>query len=364
MINLFDHSISSLSRLFASWDEPSYRATQVVRWIHQQRVTNIDLMTNLSKSLRKRLSDLCTLALPEIAYEKISGDGTIKWLVRLADGNCIEAVYIPEKTRATLCISSQVGCALNCSFCSTGKEGFSRNLTTGEIISQLWLAVGRVAELELDRRITNVVMMGMGEPLLNFSALIPALELMLDDNAYGLSKYRVTVSTSGVLPAMVQLAEAVPVSLAVSLHAPTNALRDELVPINKKYPLEQLIPFCKTYFAGQPKRAVTYEYVMLAGVNDSLAHADKLLRLLKGSSAKMNLIPFNPFDRTRYQTSSLAVITAFQERLMQGGLMTWVRKTRGDDVDAACGQLAGQITDKTGRHQRWLATGKLVPDTQ
>ncbi len=359
--NILDYSLEALVQLFADWGEPRYRAVQVVQWVHQRAVTDFAQMTNLSLSLREKLAAAFCIALPEIAYEKQSQDGTIKWLLRLHDGNCIETVFIPETTRGTLCVSSQVGCALNCTFCSTGKEGFNRNLSLGEIIGQLWLARQQLLALSVTQKVTNVVMMGMGEPLLNYDQVLPALKLMLDDNAYGLSKYRVTVSTSGVVPAMKRLQQDIPVALAVSLHAPNNALRAQLVPLNKKYPLEVLMPVCKQYFAGAAKREVTYEYVMLAGVNDSLQQADELVALLKGSQAKVNLIPFNPFDRAQYKTSPWPVIEAFQRRLMAGGIMTWVRKTRGDDVDAACGQLAGKITDRTGRHKRWLATGKVVP---
>lgn len=359
--NLFDFSIQGLSQLFKSWDEPAYRATQVIQWLHQRGESSFDAMTNLSKSLRQKMQAELVVSTPEVAYEHASQDGTIKWLLRLHDGNCIETVFIPEKTRGTLCISSQVGCALNCSFCATGKEGFNRNLSSGEIIAQLWMARAQLQKRGSTQKITNVVMMGMGEPLLNYDPVLSALQLMLDDNAYGLSKYRVTVSTSGVVPGIVKLQKDLPVALAVSLHAPNNALRNQLVPLNKKYPLEELIPLCKQYFKDAPKREVTYEYVMLKGVNDSIEHADQLIKLLGGSAAKMNLIPFNPFDRAQYSTSSWDQIERFQRRLMAGGLMTWVRKTRGDDVDAACGQLAGNIQDRTGRHARWLATGKVVP---
>tara|TARA_A100001015_G_C15044306_1_gene742371 strand:- start:4680 stop:5798 length:1119 start_codon:yes stop_codon:yes gene_type:complete len=361
LINLLDYSAAGLRQLMQEWGEPAYRANQIIHWVHHESVNCFEQMTNLSKSFRQRLQNEACLYFPEIAYEHVSQDGTIKWLLRLNDGNSIEAVFIPEKTRGTLCISSQVGCALNCSFCATGKEGFNRNLSAGEIIAQLWVARKQLSVLNIDRKITNVVMMGMGEPLLNYDNLLSSLDLMLDDNAYGLSKYRVTVSTSGVLPMMEKLKKDSPVALAVSLHAANNSLRNELVPINKKYPLEKLIPFCKGYFAGQKKREVTYEYVMLAGVNDSMQDADQLVALLANSPAKINLIPFNSFARCGYTCSSAGVVEAFQRRLIKGGLMTWVRKTRGDDVAAACGQLAGDIADRTGRHKRWLATGKLVP---
>lgn len=360
-INLFNYSFEGLAAVFADWGEPAYRADQVIQWMHQRAVINVNDMTDLSKSLRSHLSEHATVELPEIAYQQQATDGTIKWLIRLSDGNCIETVYIPESTRATLCISSQVGCALNCSFCATGKEGFNRNLTTAEIIGQLWLARARLKELNIDQRISNVVMMGMGEPMLNYDPVLASLELMLNDKAYGLSKYRVTVSTSGVVPAMLKLKQDLPVALAVSLHAPNNALRNQLVPINRKYPIETLISVCKSYFPAQSKRQVTYEYVMLDGINDQMEHADQLLKLLKGSAAKMNLIPFNDFEKSGHTSSSAAQIAAFQQRLMKGGLMTWVRKTRGEDVAAACGQLAGDIQDRTGRHARWLKTGKLVP---
>jgi 23S rRNA (adenine2503-C2)-methyltransferase len=358
--NLVDYSAQRLKQLFAEWGQPSYRATQVVQWLHQHRVTDFLAMTNLSLSLREKLKDYFVIQFPEIAYERRSKDGTIKWLLRLNDGNKIETVYIPEAKRATLCISSQVGCTLNCSFCATGKEGFNRNLSLGEIIGQLWMAISQLETLSINQKITNVVMMGMGEPLLNYDAVLPALELMLSDRAYGLSKYRVTVSTSGVIPQMLRLQQDIPVALAVSLHAPNDALRNTLVPINKKYSLDQLIPLCRDYFKGSTQREVTYEYVMLDGINDQLQHADELIMLLKDSPAKVNLIPFNPFDRTRYKTSPRVVVERFQRRLVKAGILTWIRKTRGDDVDAACGQLAGQIKDRTGRHSRWLATGKLV----
>jgi 23S rRNA (adenine2503-C2)-methyltransferase len=359
--NLLDYSPQDLMTLFAEWQQPSYRATQVIQWLHQRGVCDFDQMTNLSLALRQQLKDHFVIRPLEIAFERVSNDGTIKWLLRLHDGNKIETVYIPEKTRGTLCVSSQVGCTLNCSFCATGKEGFNRNLSLGEIIGQLWLARVQLEKLGVKQAITNVVMMGMGEPLLNYDAVLPALRLMLSDHAYGLSKYRVTLSTSGVIPGMKKLQQDIPVALAVSLHAANNELRNELVPINKKYPLEQLMPLCQQYFDTK-QREVTYEYVMLDGVNDQLKHAKELIHWLKNTPAKVNLIPFNPFDKTRYQTSPREVIESFQRRLVNAGIPTWIRKTRGDDVDAACGQLAGQIKDRTGRHQRWLATGQLVTD--
>lgn len=353
-VNLLNYDHAGMQQLFLTIDESRFRATQLIKWIHQSGLTNFDEMTNLSKSLRSKLHDVADIKLPEIAYEKISQDGTFKWLLRLSDGNCIETVYIPEHDRGTLCVSSQVGCALNCSFCSTGKEGFNRNLSIAEIIGQVWLAVRRV-------KVTNVVMMGMGEPLLNYDNVIAAMNLMLDDQSYGLSKHRVTLSTSGVVPKILELKSDSPVSLAVSLHAPTNDIRSELVPLNKKYPLEELIPVCKHYFANEPRRSVMFEYVMLDGVNDSLTQAKQLIRLLDNMPCKVNLIPFNPFPKANYKTSSEAAITAFQERLMGAGINTRVRRTRGDDIDGACGQLAGEIKDRTGRHERWQRMGRLVP---
>lgn len=354
-INLLNLSRSALSDFVIECGEPAYRAKQLAQWLHQYRVSDFDAMTNISKSFRQRLKENASITPPEILHEHIAKDGTCKWLLRLADGNAIETVFIPEKTRGTLCVSSQVGCALNCSFCATGKEGFNRNLSLAEIIGQVWVATQHY-------KITNVVMMGMGEPLLNYDAVVAALEWMLDDNAYGLSKYRVTVSTSGVLPQMAALKKDLPVSLAVSLHAPNNTLRNKLVPLNKKYPLEMLIPACRDYFPKRSKQKILFEYVMLSGVNDTQQHAKELIRLLNGVPCKINLIPFNPFSGTTYQTSPDAVVEAFHARLVSAGFNTRVRRRRGDDIDAACGQLAGDFKDRTGRHVRWLKTGQLVPE--
>jgi 23S rRNA (adenine2503-C2)-methyltransferase len=275
--------------------------------------------------------------------------------MKLECGNCIETVYIPEAKRGTLCVSSQVGCALNCSFCSTGKQGFNRNLTTAEIIGQVWLAVRALSKQQgaHDKRVTNVVMMGMGEPLLNFDNVVSAMNIMMDDFSYGLSKRRVTLSTSGIIPEMERLRELSPVSLAVSLHAPNDTLRNELVPVNKKYPLAQLMDICARYFANEPKRVVTFEYVMLKGVNDQPEHAAQLIKLLKNVPSKVNLIPFNPFPMTQYERSPQATIDAFRDQLVAKGINTITRKTRGDDIDAACGQLAGDVKDRTSRSQRW-----------
>lgn len=345
------------------WGESRFRAKQLVQWIYQRGVIDFDQMTDMSKALRQALVQRATLHLPEVALERTASDGTIKWLLRLDDGNFIESVFIPEENRGTLCVSSQVGCALNCTFCATGKEGFNRNLTQSEIIGQLWLAVDRLSKAGFakSRVITNVVMMGMGEPLLNYEPVRDAMAIMLDDLAFGLSKYRVTLSTSGVVPKMLQLAQESEVALAVSLHAPNDELRHQLVPINKKYPLSVLMDACRQHYDN--KRPIMFEYVMLKGINDQPQHAKQLIRLLEGISNKVNLIPFNPFDGTRYEVSDRDDIVAFQQRLSRSGINVHIRKTRGDDVSAACGQLAGDIKDRTGRHDRWLKTGTLIPQS-
>lgn len=354
-VNLLNYNYSQLRELLMAWDEKPFRAQQLFQWIHQVGICDFAQMTNLGKVLRSKLSQLACVDLPEIVACQKSADGTHKWLLKLECGNCIETVFIPEANRGTLCVSSQVGCALNCSFCSTAKQGFNRNLSTAEIIGQVWLAARELSHNHgiHDKKITNVVMMGMGEPLLNFDNVVSAMNIMMDDLAYGLSKRRVTLSTSGVLPEMERLREVSPVALAVSLHAPTDELRNELVPINKKYPLSQLISLCKRYFKDEPRRKVTFEYVMLKGVNDQPEHASQLIKLLHNVPAKVNLIPFNPFPLTQYQRSSQETIDAFREKLMKHGINTITRKTRGDDIDAACGQLAGEVKDKTSRSQRW-----------
>ena len=354
-INLLDYNYQQLRELLVSWDEKPFRAQQLIQWIHQVGLRDFSQMTNLGKALKEKLARLSFIEVPEIVTCQKSADGTHKWLLKLDCGNCIETVFIPESNRGTLCVSSQVGCALNCSFCSTAKQGFNRNLTTAEIIGQVWLAV---RELSLsngahDKRLTNVVMMGMGVPLLNFDNVVSSMNIMMDDFAYGLSKRRVTLSTSGVLPDLERLKEVSPVALAVSLHAPNDELRNELVPINKKYPLAQLMALCKRYFENEPRRKVTFEYVILKGVNDKLEHADQLIKLIKDVPSKVNLIPFNPFPMTQYQRSSQKAIDAFRDRLTSSGINTITRKTRGDDIDAACGQLAGEVKDRTSRSQRW-----------
>ena len=354
-ITLLDFNYPQMRQFFTDLGEKPYRAQQVMQWIHQAGFYDFEQMTNLGKVLRERLTQVAEIRPPEIITCQASNDGTHKWLLKLSCGNSIEMVYIPEAKRGTLCVSSQVGCALNCSFCSTGKQGFNRNLSTGEIIGQVWLAVRELSTQEgaHDKRGTNVVMMGMGEPLLNFEPVVTAMDIMMDDFAYGLSKRRVTLSTSGIIPEMERLRERSPVALAVSLHAPTDELRNILVPINKKYPLAQLMDLCARYFKHEPKRVVTFEYVMLKGVNDQPEHAAALIKLLHNVPSKVNLIPFNPFPLTQYERSSKAAIDAFRDQLIAKGINTITRKTRGDDIDAACGQIAGEVLDRTSRSRRW-----------
>lgn len=354
-INLLNFNEAQMRDFFSSLGEQPYRARQVLQWIHHFGQTDFAQMTNLSKTLREKLSSACEIRVPEIITTQASQDGTHKWLLKLSCGNCIETVFIPEKTRGTLCVSSQVGCGLNCTFCSTAKQGFNRNLTPAEIIGQVWVAVRTLSQAkgEHDKRVTNVVMMGMGEPLLNFDAVVTAMDIMLDDFAYGLAKRRVTLSTSGVIPEMLRLRAASPVALAVSLHAPTDELRNILVPINKKYPLDQLMAVCRDYFKDEPRRVVTFEYVMLKGVNDQPEHAKALCKLLRDVPAKVNLIPFNPFPMAEYECSEPETIIKFRDFLIQKGINTITRKTRGDDIDAACGQLAGEVMDRTSRSRRW-----------
>jgi len=354
-INLLNFNYEGMRAFFMELGEKPFRAQQVMQWIHQAGHADFAAMSNLGKVLRERLSAIAEIRLPEIMSVHESRDGTCKWLLKLSCGNCIETVFIPEVNRGTLCVSSQIGCALNCSFCSTGKQGFNRNLSTAEIIGQVWVAVRELSRRnnQHDRRVTNVVMMGMGEPLLNFDAVVNAMDIMLDDFAYGLSKRRVTLSTSGVLPELARLRARSPVSLAISLHAPDDALRNILVPINKKYPIAELMALCKTYFSGDHKRQITFEYVMLKGVNDKPEQALMLAKLLKNVPSKVNLIPFNPFPLTEYERSSAETIDIFRDILIAKGIHTMTRKTRGDDIDAACGQLAGEVQDRTSRSGRW-----------
>lgn len=355
-VNLLGLDKKALEAFFANIGEKPYRAQQVLKWIHFNGASDFQLMTNLSKELRQKLSDMADIKVPETLIEKAASDGTHKWVIKLSDGNCIETVYIPEKTRGTLCISSQVGCVLNCDFCSTGKQGFNRNLSTAEIISQVWIAVRALSKTNgvHDHAVTNVVFMGMGEPLLNYDNVLPAIHLLLDDFAYGLSKRRVTLSTAGVVPELIKLRDATDAALAVSLHAPNDELRNKLVPLNKKYPLKDLMAVCKTYFKDDNRRSITMEYVMLDGVNDTPLHAKQLIRVLDGVRAKVNLIPFNPFPNTDYQRSKTEAIFEFRDILMKAGLNTTIRRTRGDDIDAACGQLVGQVKDRTRRQERHL----------
>jgi len=351
--NLLNMDHEGLRDFFAGIGEKPFRASQVLQWMHQRGVNNFEAMTDLSKALRERLNTLAEVRGPEIVVDQQSQDGTRKWLLRLDDGNCIETVFIPEDDRGTLCVSSQVGCALDCAFCSTAQQGFSRNLSLGEIIGQLWLANRAMnVDSQEGRRITNVVMMGMGEPLLNFNAVVGAMALMRDDLAYGLSKRRVTLSTAGVVPALHRLREVSDVSLAVSLHAPDDALRNELVPINRKYPIKDLLEACHLYVGDGTRRTITIEYVLLDGVNDSVAQARALAKLLRGIPAKINLIPFNPFPAARFQRSHPEAIANFRDVLIAAGYTTITRKTRGDDIDAACGQLVGRVQDRTKRAQR------------
>jgi len=352
-INLLNLDKTGLQDYFAQIDEKAFRASQLLKWIYQFGVQDFAEMSNLSKNLREKLTEMAEITPPEIISEHRSHDGTIKWVLRIDEANYIETVFIPEAERGTLCISSQVGCALDCRFCSTAQQGFNRNLTVAEIIGQLWVANQALGcQPRESRVISNVVLMGMGEPLLNFDNVIKAMSLMLDDEAYGLSKRRVTLSTSGVVPAMKRLKEVSDVSLAVSLHAPNDELRNQIVPINRKYPIKELMQACMNYVADEPRRKITFEYVMLEGVNDTKQHAFELARLLKNVPAKVNLIPFNPFPNTSYRCSSQTKIDAFRDVLIAKGLTTITRKTRGGDIDAACGQLAGQVMDKTKRTHR------------
>ena len=353
-LNLLNLDRQGMEALVADLGYKPFQGRNLFKWIHKHGADSFDGMTDLAKKLRHQLEETAMIKAPEIVFEQPSFDGTTKWILELEDGQRIETVYIPEEGRGTLCVSSQVGCALDCSFCSTAQQGFNRNLSTAEIIGQVWIAA---AELGEDQPLTNVVMMGMGEPLANFDAVVAAMDIMQDDLAYKLSKYRVTLSTSGIVPALKKLGEVSNASLAVSLHAPDNGLRDELVPINRKYPLEMLIPACKAFIAGDRRRKITWEYVMLDGVNDTDRHAKALIRLLEGVPSKINLIPFNPFPGSLYRSSSPERVEAFRMRLKRAGLIATTRKTRGDDIDAACGQLVGKVRDKSKRQLRNMRQG-------
>ncbi|TAK90937.1 MAG: 23S rRNA (adenine(2503)-C(2))-methyltransferase RlmN [Burkholderiaceae bacterium] len=351
--NLLDFDPAALMAWCGARGEKAFRARQLLRWIHQAGASDFQAMTDLAKSLREKLEHEACIQAPAVLSDHTSADGTRKWLLDVGQGNAIESVFIPEANRGTLCISTQAGCAVNCRFCSTGHQGFNRNLSVGEIIGQLWWANRALGANEKDERvISNVVLMGMGEPLLNYDHTISALRLMLDDHAYGLSRRRVTLSTSGVVPMMDRLGADCPVALAVSLHAPNDALRDVLVPLNKKYPLRELMAACQRYLAFAPRDFITFEYVMLDGVNDSDDHARELIALVRDVPCKFNLIPFNPFPESGLHRSAAARIKTFSLLLQDAGIVTTVRKTRGDDIDAACGQLAGEVQDRTRLQQR------------
>ena len=375
LVNLLNLNQPQLADYFTSIGEKPFRAKQLMRWMHHFGVLDLDQMTDIAKVLREKLRQEAEFKLPDVQLEQVSDDGTRKWLIgtnNLKDGtaNSVETVFIPEDDRGTLCISSQVGCALECTFCSTGRQGFNRNLSVSEIIGQLWVANNSLRQAEgynmlppSDRIISNVVMMGMGEPLANYDNVVTAMQIMLDDSAYGLSRRRVTLSTSGMVPAMDRLKEDCPVALAVSLHAPNDALRDEIVPINKKYPIKDLMAACERYLVKAPRDFVTFEYVMLDGINDSIEHARQLLDVVRNVPCKFNLIPFNPFPNSGYGTSKPVQVRAFRDMLMQAGYVVTVRKTRGEDIDAACGQLAGKVLDKTRRTERTIAiqSGAIQP---
>ena len=360
-INLLGLDRPGLEGLFAKLGEKPFRASQVLKWVHDRGVTDFDAMTDLSKALRGKLAEISEIRVPTATLDQESTDGTHKWLLQLDGSNAVETVLIPETSRDTLCISSQVGCALECSFCSTGVQGFNRNLSAAEIVGQVWFVNRELERREPGRRVTNVVLMGMGEPLLNYKNVIPAMGVMTDDHAYGLSKRRVTLSTSGVVPALYRMQADTDVSLAVSLHAPNDPLRDELVPINRKYPIAELLKACRNYIADKPHRSITWEYVMLDGVNDTDEHAYQLAALIDGIPSKVNLIPFNPFPEARYKRSSAQRIERFSAILSRRGVVTTTRKTRGEDIDGACGQLVGKVQDRTRRRFRREQNNQATP---
>jgi len=361
-VNLLGLTQPQLESFFESIGEKRFRAGQVMKWIHHFGIDDFDAMSNLGKALKEKLKAAAEIRGPEIVSEDISRDGTRKWVIRVASGSCVETVYIPQNGRGTLCVSSQAGCALDCSFCSTGKQGFNSNLTAAEVIGQVWIANKSFGSVpaKIDRAITNVVMMGMGEPLLNFDNVVAAMRIMMDDLGYGISKRKVTLSTSGVVPMIEELAKQIDVSLALSLHAPNDELRNELVPINRKYPLAMLLDACQRYI-GQlgEKRVLTIEYTLLKDVNDLPEHALQMIELLRNVPCKINLIPFNPYPHSGYERPSKNATRRFQELLQQAGFNVTVRTTRGDDIDAACGQLVGQVMDRTRRSQRYIAVRQL-----
>lgn len=365
-LNLLGLTQSQLENFFESIGEKRFRAGQLMKWIHHFGIDNFDHITNFGKALKEKLKKQAEIRGPEIITQHISKDGTRKWALRVDSGNLIETVYIPQNGRGTLCVSSQSGCALDCSFCSTGKQGFHSNLTAAEIIGQVWIANKSFGTIpgKIDRAITNVVLMGMGEPLLNFDNVVAAMQIMMDDLGYGISKRKVTLSTSGIVPMLAELAKHVDVSLAISLHAPNNELRNQLVPINKKYPLEELLEAGLNYISrlGE-KRVLTIEYTLLKGINDQVEHANQLILLLKNIPCKINLIPFNPFPHSGYERPTNNAVRRFQDMLYNAGFNVTVRTTRGDDIDAACGQLVGQINDRTRRSERYIALRELNINT-
>lgn len=354
--NLLNLSREEMAAFFVSLGEKPYRASQVMKWIYHRGVTDFAQMSDVGKLLRDKLEARAYVGVPQVLVEKTSADGTVKWLLGLEHGNAIEMVFIPEPRRGTLCVSSQVGCSLACSFCSTGTQGFNRDLSTAEIIGQVWVAARRLGhDAKNNRRLTNVVMMGMGEPLLNFDNVVRAMNLMRDDLGFGLANKRVTLSTAGLVPGIDRLSEASDVSLAVSLHAPFDDLRDELVPLNRKYPIDELLAACQRYLAKRPRAAVTFEYTLMKGINDQPEHARRLIKLMRRLPSKVNLIPFNPFPGTRYERSDPETIARFQKLILDAGVLATVRRTRGDDIDAACGQLVGRVMDRTRRQARHQA---------
>ncbi len=360
-VNLLGHSRNQLIEFFADLEEPPFRASQILKWMHQRGTSDFDVMTDLSKALRQKLGEVSIIEGLKPVSESVSEDGTRKWLLGLPDGNCVETVFIPEESRGTLCISSQVGCSLNCTFCATGWQGFNRNLTSAEIIAQLWHAQKELGADRNHRPITNIVLMGMGEPLLNYDAVVAAMQIMLDDCGYGFSRRRITLSTAGVIPGIERLLEDCPVSLAVSLHAPNDELRTELVPLNKKYPIAKLMDACRRYADYDRRWRVTFEYIMLKDINDSKSHARQLARLLREMPAKVNLIPYNRVEGLPYERSDMETINRFRDVLLAQHIMTITRKTRGDDVDAACGQLKGNFIDRTRRSEKFTAALASAP---
>ena len=365
MIDLLDFDLEGLATYVAGLGEKRFRAVQLFRWIHQKGAADFEQMSDLAKSLRSKLAGVAVVATPQLLSEHVSADGTTKWLFDVGHGDAVETVFIPESGRGTLCVSSQAGCAVGCRFCSTGHQGFSRNLRTAEIVDQLWFAEHRLRQrLTLatgERAIDNVVMMGMGEPLQNYAALVPALRVMLDDHGYGLSRRRVTVSTSGVVPMMDRLRDDCPVALAVSLHAPNDMLRESLVPLNRKYPIAELLLACQRYLSAAPRDFITFEYCMLDGVNDTPDLARELAALVANTSCKFNLIPFNPFPASGLKRSPRERVLAFAAVLQAAGIVTTIRKTRGDDIDAACGQLAGEVQDRTNADARMRKRREVIP---